>query len=249
MKSFILSSLIGLGLICSGAKFSQAQDVLPSTLATAEPTPLVVPTATPAKTGMGKPALISVTKAVGEVGEQVITSREVRINDAIDQALTQKKPVPEGFRILTGQENAFPAEVSRVLDEWIIYLEAKSFSNALASRADVVKGVKAVQDLWGRHADWTELEVSPEEIRSTVERKLMAQQFENLKSDSSLVPVSDAEALAYYKKNRLRFGSLPFESFKENIKSLLIKQQTEKRLAEWREVLRRKYKVRNFIAG
>jgi hypothetical protein len=186
---------------------------------------------------------------VGEVSDRILTSREVRINDAIEQALTEKAASPEGYRLLTGQEKAFPGEVSRVLDEWIVFLEAKTLSSQGASKADVNAGVKAVQDLWGGKSTWLELEVSADELRDIIERKLVSKNFEKLKSDPQLAPVSDDDALAYYRKNRLRFGSLPFSSFKDNIKTFLVKQQTERRLAEWREVLRRKYKVRNFIAG
>ncbi|MES2854262.1 MAG: hypothetical protein V4692_00285 [Bdellovibrionota bacterium] len=96
---------------------------------------------------------------------------------------------------------------------------------------------------------WQKLEVSSEELRSMISRKLMASSFSRLKTDPQLSPISDDEALSYYRKNRLRFGSLPFSSFKENIKSFLIKTQTEKRMNEWHEVLRRKFKVRNFISG
>ena len=64
-----------------------------------------------------KPALIIVTRAVAEVADRVITSREVRISDAIEQAMTGKSPSSEGFRVLTGVEKNFPGEVTAILDE------------------------------------------------------------------------------------------------------------------------------------
>lgn len=196
-----------------------------------------------------RPSIVLLSRAVGEVGDHVVTSREVRINDAIEQAMNGKPSVPEGYRILNGAEKIFPGEVSRVLDEWVVYLEAKSLSSQPFARGDLNANVKAVQELWASKTAWQELEVSAEELRETIERKLVAREFERLKSDPQLAPVSDDDALAYYRKNRLRFGSLPFSTFKDNIRAFLIKTQTERRLAEWREVLRRKYKVRNFIAG
>jgi hypothetical protein len=196
-----------------------------------------------------KQGTVVVTRAVGEVGDRVVTSREARINQAVEQALTGKAAQPEGFRIVMDQEKTFPAEVSRVLDEWIVYLEAKSLSSQPPTRGDVSAAVKTVQEFWGGKTAWQQLEVSSEELREMVERKLIAKEFERLKSDPQMSPVSDEDALAYFRKNRLRFGSLPFSNFKENIKEFLVKSQTERRLAEWREVLRRKYKVRNFIAG
>jgi hypothetical protein len=195
------------------------------------------------------PSIVLLTRAVGEVGDRIITSREVRINDAIEQAMAGKSSVAEGFRVLNGTEKSFPGEVAKVLDEWIVYLEAKTLSSQPLARGDVGAAIKKVQEQWSAKLAWQELEVSQDELRETIERKLIAKEFERLKSDPQLAPVSDDDALAYYRKNRLRFGSLPFASFKENIKTYLVKNQTERRLAEWREVLRRKYKVRNFIAG
>ena len=215
-----------------------------------------------------------ITRVVGQVAGPVesryITSREVRINDAIEQALNNKS---EGVHVLTGQETTFPNHVSRVLDEWIIDLEANSFSAAPPSPTELAKVLKSVGDFWSNNnaaaaaaslplsgsivpanlgnlqKQWLELEVSPQELRSAIVRKLRAREFERLRGDVALVPVSDADALSYFQKNRLRFGTLPFESFKDNIKTFLAKQQVEMRLGEWHEVLRRKYKVRNFIAG
>lgn len=193
--------------------------------------------------------MVSVTRVVGEVNDHFVTSREVRIMDAIDQALEGKPSSPEGFRILTGGERQFPSEVGRVLDQWIVYLEAKSLSNEPVGKAEISRGVGMVQEKWSGTKAWTELEVDSDELRRMVELQLTARNFERLKSDPQMTPVSDDDALTYYKKNRLRFGSLPFSSFKENIKAFLVKQQTERRLAEWHEILRRKYKVRNFISG
>ena len=207
------------------------------------PTPKAPPAAAPKSTTM------LITRAVGEVGEQVITSREVRLNDAVEQALNKKPAMPEGYRILSGSEKSFPAEVGKVLDEWIVYLEAKSLSTAPLARGDIGATAKTVTEFWASKPGWVQLEVSQDELRTMVERKMIAREFERLKSDPQLAPVSDDDALAYYRKNRLKFGNLPFSSLKDNIKTFLVKQQTERRLAEWRELLRRKYKTRNLIAG
>jgi len=191
------------------------------------------------------------TKAVGEVAHHVVTSREVKINDAIEKALEAKvsgSPIGK-LQILDDRAKGFPSEVNKVLDEWVIYLEAKSLSAQPSTRIDVTTAVQTVNEVWAQNPAWRQLEVAPEELREMVERKLIAKDFERLKSDPQLAPVTDEDALAYYRRNRLKFGSLPFSAFKDNIKAFLIKQQTERRLSEWREVLRRKYKVRNFIAG
>jgi hypothetical protein len=229
--------------------FSQVAKV---EMAAAVPTPTPTPTPQTQATETSAPkrqAVVLLTRAVGEVGDRIITSREVRINDAIEQVMTEAKDSGAAPRVLNGSEKIFPAEVAKILDEWIVYLEAKTLSSQPLARGDIGAAIKKVHEQWDGKAGWQELEVSAEELRDTIERKLIAKEFERLKSDPQLAPVSDEDALAYYRKNRLRFGSLPFATFKDNIKTYLIKNQTERRLAEWREVLRRKYKVRNFIAG
>lgn len=214
----------------------------------AEPAPAASAAATataPAKT-------VSVTRVVGEAGPRIITSREVRINEAIGQALFAPNAKAAGEtkrRVLGADDPAFPAQVLRVLDEWTVFLEATEIGSKPADKTEALKLVKVVIDFWKGVADWDRLEASPQEIREIVDRKLAAQSLEQLKGDASLVNVSDAEALQYFKKNRLRFGNLPFENFKDNIKSVLVRSQTERRLTEWRSVLRRKYRVRNFVGA
>ncbi len=193
---------------------------------------------------------VSITKVVGEVGDQFVTSREVKINSAVEQAVESQAPSPEdGFKILTGAERSFPGEVSRVLDEWSIFFEARTLGGSNVGKSEIAHAILQVQERWGSQQAWKDLEVGPDEIKVLVERKLAAAEFQKLKSDPALSPVTDDEALSYYKKNRLRFGSLPFSSFSENIKTYLVKAQVERRLLEWHEVLRRKYKTRNFISG
>lgn len=194
--------------------------------------------------------VVSITKIVGEVGDQFITSREVKIYNAVEQALdANAAATSSSLKILTGQERAFPSEVMNVLDERAVYFEARSLGSADVPKAATAKAVAAVEEKWANNPSWKDLEVGADELRTIIEIKLSSKEFEKLKSDPALSPVSDDEALSYYKKNRLRFGSLPYSSFEQNIKAYLVKNQIEKRLTEWHDVLRRKYKTRNFIAG
>lgn len=199
---------------------------------------------------------MSVSRVVGEVGPRIVTSREVRMNEAVTQILspdelrpTEKTPQASKKKIMKIDDPAFPALVLRVLDEWTVYLEAVEIGSTVLDKAEVGRLVKVVGETWKGHAEWEALDASPTELREIIERKLTAQSLEKLKGDASLVNVTDTEALQYYKKNRLRFGNLPFENFKDNIKSALVKSQTERRLSEWRAVLRRKYRVRNFVGA
>jgi hypothetical protein len=202
--------------------------------------------------GSGLVNFFILSRPVGEVSDRVVSSREVRINHAIGQVMGSSEPgvaEGQGRQVLTGLESSFSNEVSRVLDEWIIYFEAKSLSSQPIAKNELVSEVKKVQDVWGAKSSWQDLEVTPDEVREVVERKMMVRSFEKLKRDPGVGMISDDEALAYYRKNRNRFGSAPFAAYKEVIKAFLVKTQNEKRLAEWLDVLRRKYKVRNLVSG
>ena len=208
---------------------------------------LLLLTSSPAVAASGNGTVVS--KVVGEAKDQFITSREVRINDALEQILTSQAHPPPPPKILTGAESGFPAQVTDVLVEWIIYFEAQSFSADRPSSSDVTKADEIVKVAVGKSKPWEQLEVSNAELRSMVERKLQAKSFMKLKTESSLMPVTDSDALSYFKKNRVKFGSMPFETFQDNIKNYLRQQQMDKRMKDWIEVLERKYKVRNFISG
>lgn len=209
-------------------------------------TPTPVPSASPA---VAAPKVTSVTRVVGEAGDRVVTSREVRLNQAIAQALGSSSAQVKDKKILGLEDPNFPSEVLKVLDEWTVYLESLEVGTKLVDSSEVARLSRSVTEFWKNESAWERLEGSSSEIREILERKLAAQSLEKLKGDTSLVTITDAEALQYYKKNRLRFGNLPFENFKDNIKSALIKNQTERRLNEWRSVLRRKYRVRNFVGA
>ena len=218
-------------------------------------------TKTSAKSSQATPSTTqSVTRVVGEAGPRIVTSREVRLNSAIGQVLRSRDPVTDKnskpsssqklkLQLVAVDDPTFPVEVWTVLDEWTVYLEAVEIGSKPIDKAEVALLVKSVGEAWQGSAEWESLEASPAEIKEVVERKLITASLEHLKSDASLVNVSEAEALQYFKKNRLRFGNLPFENFKDNIKAALVKTQTERRLNEWRAVLRRKYRVRNFVGA
>ena len=208
------------------------------------------PSTAPSDSGDSRDSrMVAITRVVGEVGEHIMTSREVQMADVVEQAAFGRLPGQTSIRFLTGSEKSFSADVATALREWAIFLEAKSFGSGQVSRTELSKVIREVHEVTAAHPAWQALEPSADEIAEIVERKLVAKKFLRLKMESARLPITDAEAQAYFKKNRLKFGNLPFASFRENIKTFLIKQQTDRRLEEWLDVLERRYKVRNFIAG
>lgn len=187
------------------------------------------------------------TTAVGRVKDHVVTSREVQMNQAVEQALHQdqkaKIKVPQD-----PDSPSFAKQVTAVLLEWVVHLEAKNMVVAEVAAAEMASSESQVKSRLLKNEEWKSLKVTERELEGVLRRKLQAKKFIRFRADSSVVPISDMEAQRYFEQNRLKFGALPFDNFRAQIRSFLAKQQVEKRLRDWFEVLQAKYQVRNFLA-
>ncbi len=195
-------------------------------------------------------APVVVSQSVGQVGDRIITSREVQISAVLARALLPtKEPKPSAglYEVHLG-DSAFMSEATALLLEVVVDKEAESFSVAKISDEQLQQSLRKIEKIVDGKAYWNSLEVSSTELKKFVLQKLTAKAFIQFKTNSMVGVISDAEALAYYEKNRLKFGDLPFLSFKENIKTFLAQQQLEERTRAWFEIIKRKYKVRNILA-
>lgn len=198
--------------------------------------------------GSGAEAKELISMAVGQVRDHVLTSREVHISEGLEQALYSAQPnMPIKF-IRQVESPQFAKQVTSTLLEWVVYLEARSMAVTRLEEGEIDKALAKSKEILGRLATWQDLQVSSRELKKSLERKIMAKKLIRFRAESSVVPVSDAEAERYFHQNRLKFGNLPFENFKSSIKTFLSRQQVEKRLKDWFEVLQAKYQVRNFLA-
>lgn len=188
-----------------------------------------------------------VTQTVGQVADHVVTSREVQISMVIENILYPPKEVSKGLWEVRPGQAAFRNAVTSVLLESVVAMEAENFNVSKISEEEQSAALTKVEKSVAGRAYWGELEVSPTELRTFTLRKLTAKSFLKFKTNSMTGIITDQEAQSYYDKNRVKFGSLPFSSFKENIKTFLAQQQLEERLRAWFEVIKHKYKVRNFI--
>lgn len=181
-------------------------------------------------------AAVLVTETVGQVSDYVVTSREVQISLAIS-GNTEVRPGRPGFA------NA----VTQVLLEQVVALEAENFNVSSVSEEELAAALARLEKTVAGKSSWAQLEPSPEEVKRFSMRKLVAASFLKFKTSSMTSIITDQEAQAYYEKNRAKFGSAPFAEFRESIKTFLAQQQLEDRLRSWFEVIKRKYKVRNFV--
>ncbi|WP_374079587.1 hypothetical protein [Bdellovibrio bacteriovorus] len=189
-----------------------------------------------------------VTETVGQVSEYVVTSREVQIAMVIENILFPPKTPLKGLYEVRPGQTEFRNAVTNVLLEAVVAMEAENFNVAAISDDELKSAIAKVERAVSGRSYWGDLEVSPAELKRFTARKLTSKSFWKFKSSSMTGIITDQEAQAYYDKNRVKFGSHPFESFKDNIKTFLAQQQLEERIRAWFEVIKRKYKVRNFVA-
>ncbi len=188
-----------------------------------------------------------ISTGVGVVRGQVLTSREVQIQNLIE-AVLYSKGEKDAFKPLAIDSKAFAKSVQDALLEAVVALEAQNFNVVQLTDEELAAAQKKVTQTLKSVSAWKDLKVAPKELEGGVRRKLQAKKFVQFRAQSSVLPVTDVEAQKYFSENRLKFGSLPFENFKENIKSYLSRMQVDQRLKDWYDLLLNKYQVKNLIA-
>jgi hypothetical protein len=190
-------------------------------------------------------AIISMN--AGSVGEHIVTTREVLIRHLVDDVMTAHQKTIE-LQLDHPKSRDFVRETTTTLLENAIFIEAESIAAATVSKEKIQAAIVLVQNKMRKNSQWASLEVGSEELRKIVTHILRSKEFIKFKVDSASIPISDREAEEYFNANRLKFENLPFANFKSNIKAYLTKQQVDRRLKEWFELLQSKYHIRNQLA-
>jgi len=186
-----------------------------------------------------------VSKVVGKVGDYALTSREVLGGLLLEKALF---PELKGEVVENVSSPEFVAQVTSALIEKVVSLEAENFSLANISEEERKESLNKVKKNLSNNRLWQKLMFTDSEFQDFLQRKQRSKKFLKYKSEAVSLTVSESEVKDYFEKNRYKFGNLPIESFKDSIRQYLIQKQSEDRLREWFEVLRKKYQVRNFMA-
>lgn len=186
----------------------------------------------------------SVTQVVAAIDEKPITSREVIWSDFLSQVVFEKSKNPLLLQVGSPE---FNKKVSGFAMQKAIYLEALNFSFGRTEPAVLAKlteqGVAGVSSAkLGAF-----FRPATAEVREWIEIKETADRFIKFKSQSSVIPVTDAEAKKYFETNRAKFGSVDFDSVKPQIKGFLARNQVDQRMKSWFEILQSKYNYRNLI--
>lgn len=192
------------------------------------------------KTVNGDSVLIS--KIVGTAADQVVTSREVQIVNLLEKGLISDKNIV----VLAPDDTRFNVEVGQVLLEIVVQTESDVFEFNQVTDSEFKAAIDTIQKNLSVSKEWKGLQVSNSELERFLKRKMIAKRFIKVKSDSMKGFITDSEAKEYFDKNRLKFGQVPFAQFKDNIKTFLGQQQLEERLKAWFEIIKKKYKVKNY---
>jgi hypothetical protein len=187
-----------------------------------------------------------INQSVGVVGDDIITSREVQVSLVIENLIEDNSKKPTVFEIQP-KDSKFAELSTGYLLQKAAAMEAESFSVGEPDVEELKAMYAKIDKAVAGKSYWQSLEVDPAFLKKIVTTELVAKNFIRIKTESMSTNITDQEAQAYFEKNRLKFGSSPFESFKDNIKTFLAKQQRQERLRSWFEVLKKKYKVRNIL--
>lgn len=183
-----------------------------------------------------------ISRIVGTASDQVVTSREVKIVNLLEKSLIAEK----NLDLVSLDDARFNLEVGQVLLEIVVQAESNVFDFHQVTDLEFKDAHDRVQKSLSSSKEWNALQVSNSELERFLRRKLVSKKFIKIKSDSMKGFITDSEAKEYFDKNRLKFGQVPFSQFKENIKTFLSQQQLEERLKAWFEIIKKKYKVKNY---
>jgi hypothetical protein len=184
-----------------------------------------------------------INQSVGIVDKNIITAREVQVALVIEKILDNQK----GLFEIQPQDPKFPKLVSTYLLEKAAVIEADSFAVGHADENEVKEALAKIEKTTAGKSYWKSLEATSDYTKQILTTKLVARNFIKFKTESMTSIITDAEAQAYFERNRAKFGAAPFEAFRDNIKTFLTKQQRQQRLRSWFEVLKKKYKIRNIL--
>jgi hypothetical protein len=186
-------------------------------------------------------AVISVS--VGRVKDHVVTSREVLLHTFVGRITQHQETVS---LLPTEMKNTeFQKQVSTTLRDLAIHYEAEALQAVTLSSREITETIARVDKALKTNEQLRKYGFSDKEIKASVICKLQSEKFMAFKADSSAIPVSDADVQTYYEKNRAKFGDMPFENFRETIRTYLIKTQVETRVREWLDLLQTKYRIKN----
>ena len=177
----------------------------------------------------------TVLKVVGTSAGEVVTDRDIEIDRVIESVLF-KKALPETT-----------LHTDQVLLECAIDKEAQIFALSRISKKDIRSELTSFQTQLSLKKKlstlWKGLQVSRSELISSIRRKLRAKKFIKFKEQSSLIPITDEEALDYYQQYKESYDDADFSKVSGQIKKTLSRERAKDRIDQWHLDLKSKHNI------
>ena len=198
-------------------------------------------------------APIVVMEAVGQVGTDLVTSRQVRLSEMIDRwnllpPENRKNLTEESVQPWRAEDKSeeFKSQVSTLLLQIMVTKEAESLGSLPAEETqDQRSAVEFIKDL-SASKSWKQLEAQQEEILRLIRIKRVAADFLKLKTESGSGSISEADVKAYFNRNKEKLAGVSYELVKPVIRERLQQETQVAKLRDWFEILKRKYNVQYF---
>lgn len=192
------------------------------------------------------PSFCLTNTTLGQVGEEIVSTRDVEIHYMMIHALYHYKSKPMNLPLTRRSLNK---EISNFMLEEMVFQEAKSFALAKIAKKQIMKKSTQVLSriLGSSYAkNWKAWKVETQELDQFVHRNLRSRKLIGVKRKSAEVLVSELEVDNYLKANSIKEDDQKNKMYRKTVKSFLGRKQGEQRLREWFQVLKEKYKVRVF---
>ena len=176
-----------------------------------------------------------ILRIVGSSAGEVVTNRDVEI-DRIVESVLFNKPLPE-----------VKSHMDQVLLEYAIDKEAQIFALSRVSKRDIISELTKFRNQLSLKKNlstaWKNLQVSRSELASSIRRKLRAKKFIGFKEQSSLIPITDEEALSHYQENKKDYDSVDFSGVSDQIRKTLSHKRAKDRIDQWHLDLKSKHNI------
>ena len=151
-------------------------------------TTTTLPLALPAAQSPPSPGVIRkgtiVSEAVAQVGDHVLTSREVIASGIVEKATDEKLPTANSTKkidrsswVMKEGSETFQKHLAQVILEQVIQLEAENFSVGQVSRSNLESFQKHLQEAVSGWEPWAKLEMSQAEVEKMISRKMRAKKI------------------------------------------------------------------------
>lgn len=170
--------------------------------------------------------------ALAKIGNEVITSRDLQINQFLNEVENPFKEYSEK-----------PMPLKELIWEQLVFMESKKVFSTRVSDADINEFVQEFKTKSKSDELWKSLGVSDKELRQSVRRKLGAKKLLRLKMPKQLIYISDTEINNYYKQHKNQLGQKPLEEVRERIRNGLQILKARTRFYDWVATMSRSHLI------